>query len=131
MNDTLAREITAFADALREPRSYQGAFTFVLFALHNRVRVNLWYNDRLEDIIEEYAPWALAYISTEMQFEGIACRTAEGGVLYVPEGRREINHWVAGLNEANSHGNGEHEDEDMTTFCAIYISLDHKSSVMC
>ena len=118
MNDTVAREIHAFTDKLREPRTYQGTFTFLLFALYNRVRVNIWYNRNLEDIIEKYASWASAYISTKLQFEGIACRTAEGGVLYVPEDPREINHWVAGLssNEANSHGNGEYEDKDMTRF---------------
>ena len=45
-----------------------GVFAFLLLALLKRLRVYVWYGDRREDIVAQYAPWAVRYITDESPF---------------------------------------------------------------
>ena len=125
---TLASEINRFVDELQETGNYTGVAAFMVFALLKQLRVFVWYGRQREDIIAKYAPWANEQISTAAPFEAIACRlsVSDAGVVShnVVEDPREVNHWVACVEQGDRHGDGEEaDDEETLTFQAVHLSF--------
>ena len=126
---TLAAEINRFVDDLQETWSYTGVVAFMVFALLKQLRVFVWYGSQREDIIARYAPWASTQIQAAAPFEAIACRLtmSDAGVAshHIVEDPREVNHWVACVDQGGRHGDGaEADDEETLTFQAVYLSFD-------
>ena len=133
---TLAAEINRFVDDLQETWSYTGVVAFMVFALLKQLRVFVWYGSQREDIIARYAPWASTQILAAAPFEAIACRltVSDAGVVshHIVEDPREVNHWVACVDQGGRHGDGasrhgdgaEADDEETLTFQAVYLSFD-------
>ena len=124
----LAAEISKFVHELQKTQSYTGVAAFMVFALLKQLRVFVWYGRQREDIIAKYAPWASEQISTAAPFEAIACRlsVSDAGVVShnVVEDPREVNHWVACVDQGGRHGDGEEaDDEETLTFQAVYLSF--------
>ena len=127
-NATLVAEINRFADDLQETGSYTGVAAFMVFALLKQLRVFVWYGSQREDIIAKYAPWGSTQIPTAAPFEAIACRltVSDAGVVshHIVEDPREVNHWVACVDQGGRHGDGaEADDEETLTFQAMYLSF--------
>ena len=125
---TLAADINRFVDDLQETGSYTGVVAFMVFALLKQLRVFVWYGSQREDIIAKYAPWASTQIQAGAPFEAIACRLtmSDAGVAshHIVEDPREVNHWVACVDQGGRHGDGaEADDEETQTFQAIYLSF--------
>ena len=125
---TLALEIKRFVDDLQETGSYTGVAAFMVFALLKQLRVFVWHGSQREDIIAKYAPWASTQIPAAAPFEAIACRlsVSDAGVYshHIVEDPREVNHWVACVDQGGRHGDGaEADDEETLTFQAIYLSF--------
>ena len=125
---TLAAEINRFVDDLQETGSYTGVAAFVVFALLKQLRVFVWYGSQREDIIAKYAPWASTQIPAATPFEAIACRlsVSDAGVVshHIVEDPREVNPWVACVDQGGRHGDGaEADDEETLTFQAMYLSF--------
>ena len=58
----------------------------------------MWFGACREDIVLQYAPWALEFISEEVAFEAVATRIDEDGISHILTNHgtgREMNHWVA------------------------------------
>ena len=99
------------------------------------IRDSVWYGSRREDIIAKYAPWASTQISAAAPFEAIASRlsVSDAGVVshHIVEDPREVNHWVACVDQGGRHGDGasrhgdgaEADDEETLTFQAMYLSF--------
>jgi hypothetical protein len=129
----LAIQMRRFIQELQTPQRTVGISAFLVFALAKRVRVFVWFGSERVDILEKYAPWIANSISTEAQFEAIACRVArdeetDERALHVLSDARETNHYVAcikdGLHE--SHGGGDVvdvNDDSSLEFHAIYLSF--------
>ena len=125
---TLAAQIHSFVDDLQETWSYTGVSAFMVFALLKQLRVFVWYGSQREDIIAKYAPWASTQIPAATPFEAIACRlsVSDAGVVshHIVEDPREVNHWVACVDQGGRHGDGaEADDEETLTFQAMYLSF--------
>ena len=64
LSPLLAEQIIRVSEeSIGKAKAYVGVFAFLVFALHRRVRVFVWYGTIREDIIEKYAPLAYEFIS--------------------------------------------------------------------
>ena len=119
-------DVLAFALYLKTSQSFQGVFTFILFALRFRVRVYLWCNMEKHDIVKEYAAWASPDLFSDSRFEVIACYRDGAGRLAVPDDVRQVNHFVACVRCVAGGGGGHapdnSEDEGTKVFRAFYLS---------
>ena len=125
LNPEIAVQITAFVQELSGSRRYIGVFAFLLLALSRRMRIWVWQGAQRQEIVEEYAPWALDFMVTDAPFEAIACQSTDKGLLPLDVGS-ETNHWVgcvkaelgAGLDSAEEAGS-----DAGAMFHAVYLSL--------
>ena len=127
-NAEVAREMNAFLLELQADRKYVGLAVFVIFALRYRLRVQVWYGSRCEDVLAAYAPWANDAISDKAPVQAV-CSNIVDRDLVVVDNAEETNHWVAAIPCLGEGGSGasfdgsEGESEATALFHAIYLSL--------
>ena len=122
----LMKQLVTFSDTVKASRAFQGTFTFLLCALVFRVRIRVWHNQEVEDILNKYCAWASPDLFTDIRFEVIACYRDGEGRLQVPDDARNVNHFVACVRfdnaDLDSHGPLDAEDEGTSKFKALYLS---------
>ena len=97
--------MTALVAIIRRDRQYVGLYGFLLFALAKKVHVVVWDGDSSYDLLQVFAPWAIASCTGEAQADVIiaACERDEetGEPCCYPISERHplsrANHYVAGI----------------------------------
>lgn len=120
----LAQQINRLTQELGERRAYAGVSAFLLFALHRRLRVFVWYGAEREDIVKKYAPWASDSMVMDAAFEAVATCLKDG--LNLIADPRATNHWVACIKADGRSTNYDMatHNETTQTFIALYYSVD-------
>lgn len=71
-NDVLGI-LLCLARSIRTPRTYVGYSFFLLLALAKECRPVMWEGESRVDLLEAYAPWALARCHTGCAVDGVCC----------------------------------------------------------
>ena len=72
---------------------------FPHFSLLYRKRVAIWFDVCPRDIVNEFAPWAIPFITEWAAVEPISCKGEDGRLFLHGDNLHTINHWVAGVTE--------------------------------
>jgi hypothetical protein len=65
--------LLALAREIRKPRAYIGYSAFVLMGLHKKARPKAWEGEEPIDLIQTFAPWALAECTRECAVDAVCC----------------------------------------------------------
>jgi hypothetical protein len=102
-NDVLGI-LLCLARSIRTPRTYVGYSFFLLLALAKECRPVMWEGESRVDLLEAYAPWALARCHTGCAIDGVCCclKATESGYAQLrPVSEEaplsECSHFVASI----------------------------------
>ena len=97
-NPAVAENMAPFLEPMGKDAEYVGIAAFVVFALRYRLRVRAWFHDKQMDLVNEYAPWANEFITTDTFYAAISCNTSEKeGLSLHGHDVESMNHWVASV----------------------------------
>jgi hypothetical protein len=129
-SDTPVGKIMALAREIRRARAYVGYFGWLAFALMEKVAVFMWEGTTRINLVEIFAPWAMAYCNKQAVAEAIFCRFSIEGCYAVSDANplNQCGHYVVGIHvESSTVVAQSAEDlslsEDALTFEAFYLSF--------